>query len=66
MGIMGSFPGVKRPGREADHSPQSSAEVKKSTELYFHSPYAFMAKYSVKHRNNFTFTLTLSLPSKKI
>jgi hypothetical protein len=22
------FPGVKRPGREADHSPPSSAEVK--------------------------------------
>jgi hypothetical protein len=28
MGTMGSFPGVKRPGREADHSPPSSAEVK--------------------------------------
>jgi hypothetical protein len=28
MGIRGSFPGVKRPGREADHSPTSSAEVK--------------------------------------
>jgi hypothetical protein len=23
----GSFPGVKRPGREADHPPPSSAEV---------------------------------------
>jgi hypothetical protein len=28
MGTRGSFPGVKRPGREADHSPSSSAEVK--------------------------------------
>jgi hypothetical protein len=29
MGAGGSFPGgVKRPGREADHSPPSSAEVK--------------------------------------
>jgi hypothetical protein len=28
MGIRGSFSGVKRPGREADHSPPSSAEVK--------------------------------------
>jgi hypothetical protein len=27
MGTRGSFPGVKRPGREADHSPPS-AEVK--------------------------------------
>jgi hypothetical protein len=28
LGTTGSFPGVKRPGREADHSPPSSAEVK--------------------------------------
>jgi hypothetical protein len=30
--------GVKRPGREADHSPPYSAEVKKCVERYFHSP----------------------------
>jgi hypothetical protein len=29
---------VKRPEREADHSPPSSAEVKECAELYFHSP----------------------------
>jgi len=29
---------VKRPGREADHSPPSSAEVKGCMDLYFHSP----------------------------
>jgi hypothetical protein len=39
MGTGGSFPGVKRKGREADHSPPASAEVKKmwiykSTPLY--------------------------------
>jgi hypothetical protein len=28
MGTRGSFPGVKRPGREAYHSPPSNAEVK--------------------------------------
>jgi hypothetical protein len=28
VGTRDSFPGVKRPGREADHSPPSSAEVK--------------------------------------
>jgi hypothetical protein len=28
MGIRGSFQGVKRPGREDDHSLPSSAEVK--------------------------------------
>jgi hypothetical protein len=39
MGTGGSFPGVKRQGHEADHSPPTSAEVKKmwiytSTALY--------------------------------
>jgi hypothetical protein len=29
--------GVKRPGREADHSPPSSADVKECVELYLHS-----------------------------
>jgi len=29
--------GVKRPGREADHLPPSSAEVKECMELYLHS-----------------------------
>jgi hypothetical protein len=31
--------GVKRPGREADHSPPSSAEVKECVELYLRCPY---------------------------
>jgi len=35
MGTRGS---VKRPGREADHSPPSTAEVKGCVELYIHSP----------------------------
>jgi hypothetical protein len=30
--------GEKRPRREADHSPPSSAEVKECVELYLHSP----------------------------
>jgi hypothetical protein len=35
MGTGGSFPGGKaRPGRDADHSPPSSAEVKYEYELY--------------------------------
>jgi hypothetical protein len=29
---------VKWSGREADHSPPSSAEVKECVELYLHSP----------------------------
>jgi hypothetical protein len=31
--------GVKRPEREADHTPPSSAEVKECMELYLHSSY---------------------------
>jgi hypothetical protein len=38
-GYQGLFPwGVKRPGREADHSPPSSADVKEWVDLYLHSP----------------------------
>jgi hypothetical protein len=48
-GYRGLFPlGVKRPGREADHSPPSSAEVKEWVKLYLHSQYASMAWCSVK------------------
>jgi hypothetical protein len=32
------FLGIKRPGREADNSPPSSAEVKECVQLYLHSP----------------------------
>jgi hypothetical protein len=31
------FLGIKRLGREADHSPASSAEVKECVEIYLHS-----------------------------
>jgi hypothetical protein len=37
---------LKRPGREADHSPPFSAEVKQCVELYLYSQYAFMAWWS--------------------
>jgi len=38
MGTGGSYLGIRRPEREADHSPLSSAEVKECMELYLHSP----------------------------
>jgi len=39
MGTGGPFPGGKaRPGRDADHSPPSSAEVMNEQELYLLSP----------------------------
>jgi hypothetical protein len=51
--------GVKWLGREADHSPPSSAEVKEWVELYFHTPStpSWRCGY-FKHRDNFTFTVT--------
>jgi hypothetical protein len=49
--------GVKRPGREPDHSPPSSAEVKDCVELYLHSPNMPSWRGArLKHRDNFTFT----------
>jgi hypothetical protein len=36
-------PGVKRPGREADHSPPTGAEVKNTWIYTSTPPYAFMA-----------------------
>jgi hypothetical protein len=45
MGTGGSFPGLKRQGREADHSHPTSAEVevKKMWIYTFTPPYVFMA-----------------------
>jgi hypothetical protein len=40
--ILGALSlGVKRPGREADHSPPSSADVKECVNIYLHSPNTF-------------------------
>jgi hypothetical protein len=59
--VLGALPlGVKRPEREADHSPPSSAEVKECVELYLHSQYAFMAWCSVKSTGT-----TLPLPARQ-
>jgi hypothetical protein len=59
MGTVGSFPGVKRQGREADHSPPTNAEVKKMWIYTSTPPYIFRrSAYLIKHRDNFTFTFT--------
>jgi len=48
--------GVKRPGREADHSPPSSAEVEERVEIHFHSPSTpSWRSAQLKHGDNFTF-----------
>jgi hypothetical protein len=46
--------GVKRPEREADHLPPSSAEVKNAWSYASTPQYVFMAWCLVKHRDNFT------------
>jgi hypothetical protein len=38
MGTRALSLGVRRPGREADHSLPSSADVKECADLYLHSP----------------------------
>jgi hypothetical protein len=47
--------GVKRLGREADHLPPSSAEVKERVELHIHYPNTTSWRGDqIKHKDNFT------------
>jgi hypothetical protein len=65
MGTRGSYPGGKAAGREADHSPPSSAEVKNAWSYTSTPQYAFMAWCLVKHRDSFylfTFLCYLVIP----
>jgi hypothetical protein len=48
--------GTKRPGREADHSPVSIAEVKNAWNYTSTTSHIFKARCLIKHRDNFTFT----------
>jgi hypothetical protein len=43
MGARGSYPGSKRPGHEADHSPPSSAEVEHAWSYTPFLQYVFVA-----------------------
>jgi hypothetical protein len=51
--------GVKRPGREANHSPVSSVKVKNGWSCTSTPQYVFMAWYLVKHGDNFTLPVHL-------
>jgi len=51
--------GVKRPRREADHSPPSSAEVKNVWSISPLPQYVFMAWCFVKQRKNCKFTFNI-------
>jgi hypothetical protein len=60
-GYRGFSPGIKRPGREADHSPPTSANVKNTWIHTSTPPYAFKrSAYLVKHRDTFTFTFMMT------
>jgi hypothetical protein len=58
MGTWGSFPGVERSGREADHSPPTSAEVKIMWIYKYTPPYVY--------RDNFAFTLASHPKTKQV
>jgi hypothetical protein len=48
---------IKRPEREADHSPQHNAEVKNTWIYTYIIPYVFIMRHIIvviKHRENFT------------
>jgi hypothetical protein len=56
--VPGAFTlGIKRPVREGDHSPQSSAEVKDAWSIPPLPQYVLMAWSLIKHGDNFAFTL---------
>jgi hypothetical protein len=57
MGTGSLSLGVKWPGREADHSPPSSAELKMRGDIPPLLQYVSMVWCLVKHRDNFTFYL---------
>jgi hypothetical protein len=59
MTTGGLFLGIKVPGREADFSPPSSAEVKNAWSYTSTHQYVFMAWCLVKQTDNFTFTLAI-------
>jgi hypothetical protein len=65
--VPGDFSlGVEQPGRKADHSPPSSAEIKEWVGLYFHSPNTPTWRGALlKHRDIFTFTFTHT-PSNRV
>jgi hypothetical protein len=47
---------MSRPGREADHTPPSSTEVKNAWHYTSIPQYVLLAWCLVKHTDNFTFT----------
>jgi hypothetical protein len=65
MGTRGSFPWVKRPGREADHWPPASAEVKKMWIYTSTPPYAFMAQCLIRWAQGQLYLLPLHIRTEE-
>jgi hypothetical protein len=62
MSTVGPFPGDKeRPGRDADHSSSSSAEVENEQELYLLSPQALAYFMFIVQRQQNTSSFLLCL-----
>jgi len=59
--LKGSFPGVRQPDLEADHSPPSSAAVKNAWSYTSTPQYVFMALCSIKAQGQLSFTFTFTL-----
>jgi hypothetical protein len=53
MGTKGSFPGVKLPGREADHSTPSSTEVKSAWNYASTPPIRFHMVFDYRKQSVF-------------
>jgi hypothetical protein len=65
--VPGALPlGVKRPGREVDHSPPSSAEVKNEWSYTSITPYASMAWWSVKAHGQLYLYITVTTTQQHI
>jgi hypothetical protein len=58
MGTGDLTRGVKRPGREAEHSPPCSTEVKNAWGYTSTPPHAFRMWYILKHRDSYTSKFT--------
>jgi hypothetical protein len=63
MGTGAFSPAVKQSRPEADHSPRTSAEVKKTWAYTSTPPSSWRSAWLVKHRDNFTLPLPSSSPS---
>jgi len=61
VGTGASATGVKRPGREGNHSPPPSAEDKNAWSCTSTPQYVFMAWHLVKPIDNFTLPLKVKL-----